>query len=193
MASANGESADDSATGIVVTGTRIRRPNFETLEPSTSISTDYVEKRGLTNIADALNEQPNFRGSVTPAGDQSSFGVGVNFINGFGLGSNRTLTLFNARRVVSSNTPTIFGPASAGLQVDLNIVPSAMIERIETIAIGGAPVYGSDAIAGVTNVILKTKFDGIDLRGTTRLTEQGDNFGYNVSGVFGKNFGSVSV
>ncbi len=104
----------DEEAGIIVTGSRIRNPGLGNKEPTVSVTSQYIEDRGLTNAADALNEIPGFRGSVTPAGSQASFGQGVNFINTFGLGSNRTLTLLNGRRVVSSNVTTIFGNASPG-------------------------------------------------------------------------------
>lgn len=191
-------SADGSSDGtIVVTGSRIRLPNFINAEPTVTIDEQYIEERNLTNVADALNELPGFRGSVTPAGAQGSFGQGVNFVNNFGLGSNRTLTLVNGRRFVSSNVPTLFNQGSAGTQVDLNVIPTILVDRIDTVAVGGAPVYGSDAIAGTVNVILRTDFEGVELRATSGVTEEGDNFRYNVSGVAGMNFadgrGNVTV
>lgn len=173
---------------IVVTGSRIRRAGFDSLEPATVVSEAYLEVRGLTNIADALNEIPGFGVGVNPDGNQAGFGVGQNFVNRFGLGSARTLTLVNGRRFVSTNAPSIFGN-TPGLQVDLNVIPSALVERIENIAIGGAPTYGSDAIAGTVNVILKRNFEGVEVRGLSGLTERGDNFRYNGSVVAGTNFG----
>jgi outer membrane receptor protein involved in Fe transport len=174
---------------IVVTGSRIRLPNLISQEPIVSVAAQYIEDRGLTNVADALNEIPGFRGSVTPAGSQGSFGQGVNFINTYGLGSNRNLTLLNGRRVVSSNVTTIFGNASPGTQVDLNTIPTILVDRIDRVSIGGAPVYGTDAIAGVVNIILKEKFEGVEVRATTGLTDRGDNFRYNLSGAAGFSFG----
>lgn len=174
---------------ITVTGSRIRLPAAaESKEPIVVLDQEYIEERNLTNVADALNELPIYQGSVTPAGAQGAFGQGVNFVNTFGLGSNRTLTLINGRRFVNSNPPTVFNNASAGTQVDLNVVPTVLIDRVEIVAVGGAPVYGSDAIGGTTNVILKTRFDDIVLSGTTGITKRGDNFRYNLSGVAGFNF-----
>jgi outer membrane receptor protein involved in Fe transport len=173
---------------ITVTGSRIRRAGFDTLEPALVVDQDYLKNRGLTNIADAINELPGFGVGVTPEGGQSGFGVAVNFVNRFGLGSNRTLTLIDGRRAVSSNAATIFGPAGPGLQVDLNMVPSLLVDRIENIAIGGAPTYGSDAIAGVVNVILKRDFEGLDTTATYSITELGDGERYNVGALYGLNF-----
>ncbi|MBC8027939.1 MAG: TonB-dependent receptor [Steroidobacteraceae bacterium] len=145
---------------VEVTGSRIERMDFETLEPASIVTSEYVETRGLTNLADALNETPGFGTATTPEGGQSSYGPGVNFVNRFNLGSNRTLTLVNGRRIVSSNTPHIFGPAAPGNQVDLNFIPTILLDSVENLAVGGAPTYGSDAIAGVVNVKLKQDFEG---------------------------------
>lgn len=174
---------------ITVTGSRIRVPAEAASDaPLVTLDEEYIEDRNITNVADALNELPIYQGSVTPAGGQGSFGQGVNFVNVFGLGSNRTLTLINGRRFVNSNPPTVFNNASAGTQVDLNVVPSVLIDRIETVAVGGAPIYGSDAIGATTNVILKTRYDDIVVSGTSGITERGDNFRYNIAGVAGFNF-----
>ncbi len=174
---------------IVVTGSRIRRAGFDTLEPATVVSREYLDERGITNVADALNEIPGFGVGITPEGGQSGFGVGVNFADRFGLGSNRTLTLVNGRRFVSSNAPTLFGPAAPGIQVDLNAIPTAMVERVENLAIGGAPTYGSDAIAGVVNVILRKNYEGVEFGTGYGVTERGDNHRYNAFALVGANLG----
>ena len=149
---------EEAADGdVVVTGSRIRLPNIQNLEPTIGINQRYLQDRGLTNVADALNEIPGIRGSITPAGAQGSFGQGVNFVNVFGLGSNRTLTLVNGRRYVSSNVNTIFNQGSQGTQVDVNVIPTLLVSNIDVVSIGGAPVYGSDAIAGTINYILDTR------------------------------------
>lgn len=186
---ANADGSENTGSGaIVVTGSRIRLPNLSSFEPTVTVDSTYLEDRGITNVADALNEIPGFRGSVTPAGGQATFGQGVNFINTYGLGSNRTLTLLNGRRVVSSNVTTIFGNASPGTQVDLNTIPVILIDRIDRVSVGGAPVYGTDAIAGVVNIVLKKQFEGLEMRATTAITERGDNFRWNVTGAGGLNF-----
>jgi len=179
---------DSKIGGITVTGTRIRVPNLENPEPTTSIDQDFIQQRNFINVADAINDLPQVRGSVTPNGAQAGFGQGVNFINNFGLGSNRTLTLINGRRVVSSNLPSVFSAGGPGLQVDLNVIPTALIERVDIISTAGAPVYGSDAIAGTVNVILDDDYEGLSLNGTSGITEEGDNFFYRFEGVYGTNF-----
>lgn len=179
---------DSEEGAIIVTGSRIRLPNLDSKEPTVTVTSQYINDRGITNAADALNEIPGFRGSVTPNAGQATFGQGVNFINTYGLGSNRTLTLLNGRRVVSSNVTTIFGNAAPGTQVDLNTIPVILIDRIDRVSIGGAPVYGTDAIAGTVNIILKRKFTGLEVRATSAITEEGDNFRYNFTGAGGMNF-----
>lgn len=174
---------------IVITGSRIRQPrNLTSLEPTISIGRDYIDNRNLTNIADALNEQPGFRGSTTPDGAQGSYGQGVNFINGFGLGSNRTLVLVDGRRFVTSNVTSLFNSSSYGTQVDLNVIPSILIDHIDNLQVGGAPIYGSDAIAGVTNIILKDRYKGLTASYTSGITQEGDNFRYNASILGGRDF-----
>ncbi|MDE0878464.1 MAG: TonB-dependent receptor plug domain-containing protein, partial [Sphingomonas bacterium] len=173
---------------IVVTGSRIRLPNLQSLEPTLTVSREYFEDRNLTNVADALNETPTFRGSVTPNGAQGSYGQGVNFVNNFGLGSNRTLTLVNGRRFVTSNVTTLFNQGSAGSQVDLNVIPTILVSRVDTVDIGGAPVYGSDAISGVVNIILRDRFTGVEATALSGITEEGDGFRYNGSLLIGHDY-----
>lgn len=183
------QSGDDKAMAeVVVTGSRIVRAGYDTLEPATVISSEYIESRGLTNIADALNESPGFGVGVTPEGGQSSFGPGLNFVNRFGLGSNRTLTLINGRRFVSSNAPSIFGPAAPGSQVDLNFIPTVLVDSIDNLAVGGAPTYGADAIAGVVNVKLKKNFEGVKAFGQYGSLEDGDMQSTSFGLVGGMNF-----
>lgn len=173
---------------VIVTGSRIRRAGFDTLEPATVITREAIEVRGFTNLADAINEGPSFGIGATPEAGQSSFGVGVNFANQFGLGTARTLTLINGRRVVSSNTPTIFGPAGAGLQVDLNIIPVQWVDRVENLTVGGAPTYGSDAIAGVINIITRRDYEGAEISSTYGITDSNDTRRENISAAAGSNF-----
>jgi len=168
---------------VVVTGSRIKRPNFETLEPAVVINSAAIEQRGFQTVADALNEQPTFGvpgSSPVGAAQGGAFGSGQNFVNFLGLGSQRTLVLVNGRRFVSSNTASIFGPTANGLQVDLNDINTKLIDRVETIAIGGAPIYGSDAIAGTVNVILKRNYQGLDVDGQSGISQRGDAQEYRI-------------
>ena len=180
---------DPAADEIVVTGSRIARPEFDTVQPTQVLGSVQIENRGYTNIGQPLNELPAFGppGNST-VGAQSSFGPAQTFVDFFGLGSQRTLVLVNGRRFVSSNTASIFGPVNPGGQVDLNNIPTTLVERIETVAVGSAPIHGSDAIAGTVNLILKHNYEGIELQGQYGLSQRGDAPDFRASGIIGKNF-----
>lgn len=184
------ESGAPSGDQIVVTGSRIKRPNFETDQPVVVINSADIESRGFATLGEALNEQPSFGvPGASPVGAQAgSFGSGQSFVNFLGLGSQRTLTLVNGRRFVSSNTASIFGPTASGTQVDLNAINTKLIDRVETIAIGGAPIYGSDAIAGTINVILKRDFEGVDIDAQNGISSRGDAPNWRVRALAGHNF-----
>lgn len=185
------EEADAPAEAIVVTGSRIAKPNLESTAPIGIITSEALDTRGFTSVAQALNELPSFGvPGASPVGfGQSGFGAGQSFVDFLGLGSQRTLTLVNGRRFVSSNTSSIFGPTgSGGSQVDLNNIPTKLVDRIETVAAIGAPVYGSDAIAGTINIILKRDFEGIDIDAQYGISRKGDAADYRVRGLVGKNF-----
>lgn len=184
------QSANEPVTTVVVTGSRIARPDLDNLEPTTTIKAERIEERLQTNVIDALNEIPAFAPPTSSAvGLQgSSFGVAQSFSDFFGLGSQRTLTLVNGRRFVSSNTPSIFGPDNAGQQVDLNLIPTQLVERVDVVAVGGAPVYGSDAIAGTVNFILKKNFEGFNVDTLIGQSARGDAENYRVRALAGTNF-----
>ena len=115
----------NNATDVVVTGSRIARRNLQSGQPTLTIDSAYIDQRGFSNIADALNSLPSFGvpGSSRAGGQAGAFGSGQNFVNFFGLGDQRTLVVVNGRRFVSSNSASIFGPTGSGLQVDLNVIP----------------------------------------------------------------------
>lgn len=189
--------ADDG--DIVVTGSRIARKNLDSGQPTITVDSKLIEQRGYSNIADALQELPSFGvpGSSRVGGQAGAFGSGQSFVNFFGLGDQRTLTIVNGRRFVSSNTSSIFGPTGSGSQVDLNVIPTLLIDRVETVAVGGAPIYGSDAVAGTINIITKRKFSGLQLDGQYGITERGDAPEYRIRGLAGYNFaggrGNITV
>ena len=163
------ETADDEDEAepeeVVVTGSRIARTQYEVAQPVTIIYGEEYENRGYTNAADALFDVPGIgvtnsltSGSGGSFGNQSQLSVGQALANNFGLGSGRTLVLVNGRRFVGSTSP--FGSGGSGNAVDINNIPSVMIDRVEIVNAGGSAVYGSDAIAGVINYILKDDYEG---------------------------------
>ncbi len=183
---------DPQEEAIVVTGSRIPRANFDTAQPAVVIGSEQIEQRGYTNLGEALEELPAFGvpGNNRVGGQAGAFGSGQTFVNFFGLGDQRTLTVVNGRRFVSSNTASIFGVTGAGSQVDFNVIPTLLVDRVETIAVGGAPIYGSDAIAGTVNVITRRSFDGARLDAQYGISDRGDAREYRIGGIVGKNFGA---
>lgn len=190
-ADARAAPANVSEDAIIVTGSRIPRANFDTPQPVSVLNGDQIELRGYTNLGEALQELPAFGvpGSSRAGGQSGDIGSGQTFVNFFGLGSQRTLTLVNGRRFVSSNTPSIFGPTgNGGSQVDFNVIPTKLVERIETVTVGGAPIYGSDAIAGTVNVILKKNYKGISIDGQIGISDRGDDANQRIRGIAGFDF-----
>ena len=173
----------------MVTGSRIARPDLERLQPTLVISSKTFDERGYNDAGQALSELPSFGiQPVSAANTQASFGIAQSFVDFYALGSQRTLTLVNGRRFVSANTPSIFGPAAPGQQVDLNVIPTKLIDRIETISVGGAPIYGSDAIAGTVNIILKQDFEGLIVDAQGGITERSDVESLRFRALGGANF-----
>lgn len=183
------DAAGSAQDMIVVTGSRIARPEFDSVQPIQVLGRARIGDRGYTNLAQALNEVPAFGPpGNSQTGNQSSFGPAQSFVDFFSLGSQRTLVLVNGRRFVSSNTASIFGPVDPGSQVDLNNIPSMLVERIETVAVGGAPIYGSDAIAGTVNIILREDFKGLELSGQSGISQRGDAPDVRLSAIAGHDF-----
>lgn len=179
----------DSTTqnDVVVTASRISQSAI-TAQPAESLSAIEITKRGYTNLGSALQELPVFSVPAnSPVGSQGTFGAGQTFVNMYNLGPQRTLTLVNGNRFVTTASSSLFGVV-AGSPVDFATLPTNLVERIETVSVGGAPIYGSDAIAGTVNVILKKNYDGLELNGQNGISQKGDGGDYNVSLLAGKNF-----
>ena len=157
------DNAADSGTvaEIVVTGSRIARPELESSTPITIVSAPEIESSGYLNAADVLRNLPQvgISGISSSNSNFSTSGGGINTINLRNLGDNRTLVLVNGRRMVSGYT------AGALNVVDINMIPTDFIERVDVITGGASAVYGSEAIAGVVNFVLKDHFEGVRIRG----------------------------
>ena len=166
---------------IIVTGSRIPRPNLDSTVPITAVDAGELLNDGAVSLGDALNDLPSLRSTFSSSNSQRFIGTtGLNILDLRGLGTARTLTLVNGRRHVT---------ASAGsFQVDVNTIPFSLLERVDVVTGGSSAVYGSDAIAGVVNFVLKRDFDGIELDGQAGLAEGGDNARYSIEGTIGRNF-----
>lgn len=177
MAQTTSQSGEQQATEvgeIVVTGSRIRRNDLTSASPLSVVSSETIDNKGFVNVAQAINQQPVAGVPITPDGDQAGFGVGRSFVNLFNLGTNRTLVLVNGRRFVGANVSSIFSGAGAGGQVDFSSIPTALIDRVETVQATGGAVYGSDAVAGVINVITKRSFEGLEANVEYGVSDRGD-------------------
>jgi outer membrane receptor protein involved in Fe transport/cytochrome oxidase Cu insertion factor (SCO1/SenC/PrrC family) len=186
--SASAQQASTEVGELVVTGSRIQRPNLEATQPLLVISSERIEAKGQTNLAEAINDSPSSGIPINPIGDQGSFGTGRNYVNLLNLGTNRTLTLVNGRRFVGSNAASLFTGAGAGGQVDLNGIPTGLVNRTERVFGTGGAVYGSDAIGGVVNIITKTRFEGLEVNGQVGLSEYGDAEEYRTRVIGGMSF-----
>ena len=145
--------AEDEAAeeAIVVTGSRIARPELEVANPIVAITAEAIEKTGQVNITDILIRNPALiasRGSSLSGGADAGFGeTGGNFLDLRNLGENRTLVLVNGRRHVAGV------PNSAA--VDINSIPQDLIEKIDVLTGGASAIYGADGVSGVVNFIMK--------------------------------------
>jgi len=166
------EPADHSPAqgGIVVTGSRIQRDGVAAPTPVTVLGGEYLAARATSNIADALNELPSFRGTSSSTSTSSTATqAGSSFIDLRGLGSNRTLLLIDGQRHV---------PTALTGQVDVNTIPAILIDRVEVVTGGASAVYGSDAVAGIVNLITKKKFKGLEGDAQFNTSQRGDAQGY---------------
>jgi outer membrane receptor protein involved in Fe transport len=169
---------------ITVTGTRIRRPNLESPLPVTSVGGQEFFQTGNVSVGDKLAELPSIRSTFTQANSTRFLGTaGLNLLDLRGLGTVRTLVLVNGRRHVGGDV------LSSGVTPDTNTMPTDLIERVDVVTGGNSAVYGSDAIAGVVNFILKQDYEGIQVRGQGGQSKYGDAGSFFVSGLVGKNFG----
>ncbi|MEO6376678.1 MAG: TonB-dependent receptor, partial [Caulobacteraceae bacterium] len=174
------QSPAETVGEVVVTASRVQRSGFTAPTPTLIVSTAAIESRGATNVATILDELPQFKGSTTPA----TTGVRVAFPGAYyadlrGLGATRTLVLVNKNRFVPQIT------SGASYQVDLNQVPSLLLDRAEVVTGGASAQWGSDAVAGVVNLILKKNFEGLQAEAQLGQAEAGDDRRYRFGLLYG--------
>jgi len=168
---------------VTVTGSRIARPNLESSVPITTVSGEELYQTGNTAIGDLLNDLPSMRGTFSQSNSSRFLGTtGLNLLDLRGLETQRTLVLVNGRRHVAAD---ILGNA---VSPDTNTFPTDLIERIDVVTGGNSAVYGSDAIAGVVNFVLKKNFEGLQFRGQGGKSTYGDAGDYYGSVLAGTNF-----
>ena len=177
---------------VVITGSRILAPNMVSAVPITSISGDQFFKTGEVSVGDKLNELPSIRSTFSTQNSTRFLGTaGLNLLDLRGLGTQRTLVLVNGRRHVGGDI------LNNAVSTDINTIPTDLIDRIDVVTGGQSGVYGSDAIAGVVNFILKDHYDGVQMRAQSGISKYGDAGAYYGSILAGRNFaegrGNVAV
>lgn len=179
MSAAFAQTATPEIQKVTVTGSRISSPNAESPSPLQVLSSADIAQSGATNLQELLLENPTM-GTPAISRTNSNFSTasaGVATVDLRNLGIDRTLVLINGRRVVSGL------PGSAA--VDLNTIPTDFIERVELLTGGASATYGSDAVAGVVNIILKKNFNGVLADASIGGSEQGDDAKRKLSLTFG--------
>jgi hypothetical protein len=175
--------AEPDIEEIVVTGTRIKRRDFHTASPLTTVNRQDIEFTGQPTLEETLNQMPQVLPHIGRTGNNPSLGgnpgVGGAEVDLRGLGPTRTLVLLNGRRVAPSGTDN---------RVDLNTIPQQLVDRIEIITGGTSAVYGSDALAGVVNFITKDDYSGLGIEAGVSMSEKGDTETYDVGITYGHNF-----
>src|SRR4051812_13914421 len=161
---------------ITVTGSLIGRKEVDSPSPVTVVDHEKLQSAGITNVGDVLQKIPA-QGNAINAQNNNG-GDGSTRVDLRGLGTARTLVLLNGRRVVPSGT-------GADTAVDFGTIPLAMIERVEVLKDGASAIYGSDAIAGVVNVITRTNMNGTEANVYTATTNKADGTNYDLSFVTG--------
>src|SRR5690554_4531251 len=179
---------------VVVTGSRIVRRDYQSSSPIVTVERDAFEQQSGLNIESYLNQLPQYNPASSPSTTQGDVqitpvnSVGIASISLRGFGANRSLVLVDGKRAV---------PINSLMVTDINGIPSALIERVETITGGASAVYGADAVGGVTNFILRDDFEGLEIDLQYGGTEEGGGEESRISAVFGANLadgrGNVSM
>jgi outer membrane receptor protein involved in Fe transport len=165
---------------VVVTASRVDRAGFEAPTPTTTVGLQDLQKTGTTNVADYLTTVPAFGGAWTPASSaHNSVGNSANLVNLRSLGQNRTLVLVDRKR---------FTPSTANGRVDLNVIPTVLIERVEVVTGGASAAWGSDAVAGVVNLIFKKNIEGFQGEVSGGISQLADNEDFKASLAWGDDF-----
>ncbi len=166
---------------VVVSGSRLVTNGAEAPTPVTVVTTENLQLAAPRNITDGLLQLPVFKGSVSVA-NQSTGTTGSNgaaYLNMRALGVQRTLVLLDGRRMV---------PAASAGSVDSAQIPEALVQRVDVVTGGASAAYGSDAVSGVVNFILNTKFEGLKADAQTGISNYGDNLNYRMAVTGGTSF-----
>ncbi|MDN3644796.1 TonB-dependent receptor [Pontixanthobacter aestiaquae] len=179
-----GEAGGEEDGAIVVTGSRIKRDTYSSISPLQVITTEQSREVGLFDASQILQRDESAAGQqidATFAGFVVDNGPGSATLNLRGLGADRTLLLVNGRRLAPA------GVEGAPSNPSINLLPSSLIDRFDLLLDGASSIYGSDAVAGVGNIILRKDFDGLELFARGEINPQGAGEDYSISGAYGIN------
>lgn len=168
---------DTTVDAVVITGSRIARQDYVANSPVSTVTAEQIETTGSLQVEQILNALPQVVPGFTAASNNPSDGTAT--VDLRGLGPQRTLVLVNGRRT----TPATKGFSST----DLNTIPTGLIDRVEVVTGGASAVYGSDALAGVVNFILKKNYEGLELGTQYGISGLGDGEQFNLSVLAGAN------
>ncbi len=174
--SGSASAQDATVEEIVITGSRIARQDYVANSPVSTVTSEAIQAAGSTTTEDVLNRLPQVVPGLTAASNNPSDGTAT--VDLRGIGPTRTLVLVNGRRM---------NPSTRANTVDLNNIPTALIDRVEVVTGGASAVYGSDALAGVVNFVLKNNFEGVELSSQYGVSEFGDGKTSNSYVLFGTN------
>lgn len=178
QAASGGQTRGDE---IVVTGSRVISNGFSSPSPVTVVTGQQLLTTTPTTIGDALNKLPQFANSLRPSTSQIAPESGAaSTLNLRSLGAQRGLILLDGRRV---------NPSTAGGIVDISILPEELVQRVDVVTGGASAAYGSDAITGVVNFVLDTRFEGLKGAAQGGITERGDNGNHKFSLTAGTHIG----
>ncbi|HET7931395.1 MAG TPA: TonB-dependent receptor [Rhodanobacteraceae bacterium] len=174
----NNQKQPQTLQTIVVTGSHIRRVDLETANPVTTVSAQEIQATGAVTLGDLVQSLPQITGSPINPRVNNGGGTGGSFANLRGLGSARTLVLVDGHRVLNS---------------DLNLIPTQLVERVEVLNDGGAVTYGSDAIGGVINFVLKQNYQGAQFSANYGISDRNDGEREGASFMFGQTSDKGSI
>lgn len=185
-ASAATDGRTDSASEIVVTGSRTAANGLQAPTPTQVVTAEVIEKQGVTTVMEVLNQNPAFKATRSPGANATNTSSPAQATADLrALGGQRTLVLVNQSRVVP------FAPASnlgVPTTTDLNLFPTLMIERVDVVTGGASALYGSDAVSGVVNIIMRKKFKGLNVTAQTGISQLGDYSTQRIGFIGGTSF-----
>jgi iron complex outermembrane recepter protein len=188
---ADAEDAEEAAEApsdveeVVVTGSRLRRDTYTSVAPLQVITGEVSREVGLIDATDILQESTAASGQqidLTFNGFVLDNGPGATTVDLRGLGANRTLVLINGRRVSPA------GVEGAPVAADISLVPASLVQQYDLLLDGASSIYGSDAIAGVVNMIMRKDFDGLEIEAYSQIPDHPNGVENTLSLVWGKNF-----